>query len=105
MQRFDERIRALAVSQDLLVTGAWNAADLEKLIKSQLAHFRDLIGIRIVLQGPPLSVSASAAQAIGMAMHELATNAGNMARFPTREARWRLTGTSWQKTGAKTFSS
>ncbi len=50
--------------------------DLEKLIRSQLAHFTDLIGVRIDLRGPPLSISASAAQTLGMALNELATNAG-----------------------------
>src|SRR5262249_17529457 len=39
-------------------------------------HFEDLIGTRIQLQGPPVFVFASAAQVIGMALHELATNAG-----------------------------
>jgi CheY-like chemotaxis protein len=47
-----------------------------ELVRSQLAHFEDLIGQRIELQGPPVSISASAAQTIGMALHELATNSG-----------------------------
>ena len=72
---FGERIRALAASQDLLVKNEWKGADLEELVRSQLAHFKDLIGTRIELQGPSLFVSAPAAQAIGMALHELATNA------------------------------
>ncbi|MGA7327963.1 MAG: HWE histidine kinase domain-containing protein [Rhodomicrobium sp.] len=73
---FVERIQALAASQDLLVRNAWKGVDLEELARSQLAHFKDLIGTRIELAGPPLLVSASAAQTIGMALHELATNAG-----------------------------
>jgi PAS domain S-box-containing protein len=76
VKRFGERIRSLAASQDLLVNGAWNAVELRDLVSSQLDHFRDLIGTRIKLKGPPFAVSASAAQALGMAMHELATNAG-----------------------------
>jgi len=36
----------------------------------------DLIGTRIELKGPALVISARAAQPIGMALHELATNAG-----------------------------
>jgi PAS domain S-box-containing protein len=76
LERFEMRIAALAASQDLLVKNEWKGVDLEELVRSQLAHFEDLIGTRITLQGPPLFISASAAQAIGMALHELATNAG-----------------------------
>ncbi|MGA7328959.1 MAG: PAS domain-containing protein [Rhodomicrobium sp.] len=76
LDRFERRVEALAANQDLLVKNAWKGADLDELVRSQLALFEDLIGTRIVLQGPPIFVSASAAQTIGMAIHELATNAG-----------------------------
>jgi PAS domain S-box-containing protein len=76
VDRFEQRIGALSASQDLLVKNEWKGVDLNELVRSQLAHFADLIGTRIALHGPPLFVSASAAQAIGMALHELATNAG-----------------------------
>jgi PAS domain S-box-containing protein len=76
LNRFEKRVQALAASQDLLVRNEWKGVDLDELIRSQLAHFADLIGTRIVVTGRPLFVSASAAQSIGMALHELATNAG-----------------------------
>jgi PAS domain S-box-containing protein len=76
MGRFVERIQALAASQDLLVKNAWKGVDLGELARAQLAHFKDLIGTHIELKGPPLLISSSAAQTIGMALHELATNAG-----------------------------
>ncbi len=75
LDRFGKRVEALAASQDLLVKNAWRGVDLDELVRSQLAHFEDLIGSRIEFRGPALFVSASAAQAIGMALHELATNA------------------------------
>ena len=76
IERFSDRIRALAASHDLLVKNEWKSVELGELVRSQLAHFDDLIGTRIDLRGPAVSVSAGAAQTIGMAMHELATNAG-----------------------------
>ena len=50
--------------------------NLADLVRSQLAHFKDSIDTRIELKGPAAFISASAAQTIGMALHELATNAG-----------------------------
>ncbi len=94
VERFGERVRALAASQDLLVKSAWKGVDLDELIRSQLAHFKDLIGSRIEFKGPPLFICASAAQTIGMAMHELATNAGKYGALSSREGRveidWRV---------------
>ena len=76
IERFGERVQALGSSQDLLVKNEWRGVDLAELIRSQLAHFKDLIGTRIELRGTPLFISASAGQTVGMAIHELATNAG-----------------------------
>ena len=76
IDRFGERIRSLAASQDLLVDSQWKGTDLRELVRSQMAHVSDLVDRRIMLKGPPLFITASAAQTIGMAVHELATNAG-----------------------------
>lgn len=75
LPRFGERVRALASSHDLLFQHAWQAVPIEDLIRSQLAHFSDLVGSRIAFAGPVLMITADAAQALGMAFHELATNA------------------------------
>jgi PAS domain S-box-containing protein len=75
LPRFHARVQALAASHDILVGNKWKGADLHELARSQLAHFRDLMDKRIALTGPPVFASASAAQALGMAFHELATNA------------------------------
>jgi len=76
LTRFGERVRALATAQDLLVKYEWRGVDVGELVRSQLSHFIDLIGERITLAGPALFITASASQTIGMALHELATNAG-----------------------------
>jgi PAS domain S-box-containing protein len=76
VERFTERIQALAANQDLLVGSEWQGIDVKDLVRAQLADFADLIGSRITVHGPPVRLSAAAAQAIGLALHELATNAG-----------------------------
>ena len=94
--RFTERIQALAANQDLLVRNKWQGVDTADLVRAQLAHFADLIGCRIAVHGPKLRLNAAAAQAVGLALHELATNAGKYGARSTDAGRldvgWRLSG-------------
>jgi PAS domain S-box-containing protein len=83
VERFSERIQALSANQDLLVRNEWNGVEIEDLVHAQLAHFADLIGSRIGVHGPKLRFAAASAQAIGLALHELATNAGKYGALST----------------------
>jgi PAS domain S-box-containing protein len=85
--RFTERLQALAANQDLLVRNEWHGADVEDLARAQLAHFADLVESRIAMHGPKLRLNAAAAQAIGLAMHELATNVGKYGALSTGKGR------------------
>lgn len=75
MENFGRRLQALAANQDLLVKSGWESVDLNELVRSQLRHFEALVDKRIRISGPDVPLSPSAAQAIGMAVHELSTNA------------------------------
>jgi PAS domain S-box-containing protein len=87
VERFSERIQALSANQDLLVRNEWQGVDVEDMVRAQLAHFADLIGSRIVLQVAKLRLNPASAQAIGLALHELATNAGKYGALSTDRGR------------------
>jgi PAS domain S-box-containing protein len=76
IERFSERVQALSANQDLLVRSEWSGVEIEDLARAQLAHFADLIGSRITVQGPKLRLKPDSAQTVGLAIRELSTNAG-----------------------------
>jgi two-component sensor histidine kinase/CheY-like chemotaxis protein len=87
VKKFSSRVQALAVNHDLLVKSQWRSIDARELISGQLAHFGDLVGKRILFDGPPIRVSSAAAQSIGMVIHELATNTVKYGALSSDEGR------------------
>ena len=107
VNRFSERIQALSANQDLLLRTEWKGVDIKGLVHAQLAHFADLIGSRISADGPALRLKSASAQAVGLALHELATNAGKYGALSTETGRvdigWQAGGgvftMSWSESG------
>lgn len=73
LSRFQDRVRSLALNQDILVRREWREVPLEELIQLQLDFIEHARG-NIEIDGPELALSPRAAEIIGMALHELATN-------------------------------
>jgi two-component sensor histidine kinase len=91
VKRFSDRIVGLAASQDLLIESNWQGVRVADLVRSQLSLFRELIGMRIFIDGPLVRLTPATAQAVGMALHELATNASKYGALSDDQGRVQVT--------------
>ncbi len=69
------RIQALANAHGLLAETHWGGADLEKLVRQELAPYLQKERPRAQIDGPHVPLPARVAQGIAVILHELATNA------------------------------
>ena len=74
-RRFSARLRGLAVSHDLLAARDWHGAAVADLVRWQLGPMVEQAGGQLTLTGPDLFLKPEAAQNLGLAFNELATNA------------------------------
>lgn len=87
---FSERLQALSSSHDLLVQESWHGVPISSLVRSQLGHYADRIGEQVEIDGPSVLLTAEATQHIGLALHELATNAAKYGSLSVPEGRVRI---------------
>ena len=69
------RIQALANVHSLFVETRWIGAELSAIAKQELAPYAQKDEARVHIEGAQVLLEPNAAQAIAMALHELATNA------------------------------
>ena len=74
-QAFVGRIISLANTHSLLTEAVWQTASLREIMEKELRPYNDARGERITLDGPAVELPSEAAVPIGMAIHELTTNA------------------------------
>ncbi|HEY0838053.1 MAG TPA: HWE histidine kinase domain-containing protein [Azospirillum sp.] len=106
LDAIDGRISALARTHTLLARSRWEGADFATLADEELAAYRSAGRVRT--GGPALVLSAAAAQAIGMVLHELATNAAKHGALSVPDGRvgvfWSIAADGgltleWEETG------
>jgi len=93
---FQKRVQGLARSTDLLIAGGVAGIELRALVDAQIEPFRPSDGARIEIAGVPFRLSHQAAQTLGLALHELATNAAKYGAFAWPEGRLKV---SWRRSG------
>lgn len=90
-QRFSARLRGLAASHDLLAARDWHGASIGELVRWQLGPALDAAGERISIAGPELYLNPEAAQNIGLAFNELASNASRFGALSNATGRVAVT--------------
>ena len=92
--RFLERLHALSHCHDLLVRDRWHGAWLHDLVSAQMSPFGEVSSGQINVGGPRIVLPPDAVQHLGLALHELATNAAKHGALSTPrgevEIRWQL---------------
>ncbi len=83
-ERFNARIQALADAHDLLVEQQWAGAALDDLVRAQLSAFGTE---KVTIRGDRVVLRAEAVQNVGLALHELATNASKYGSLSVPEGR------------------
>lgn len=89
------RIQSLARAHSLLAASRWEAVDLRQLITEELAAYAGRELGQVTVDGPRLQLKPTAAQALAMVAHELATNAAKYGALSVPQGRltvrWTLT--------------
>lgn len=74
-RNFEDRLIALSHAHNLLTRDGWRGASLEELALTELRPYSGSAADRVQMSGPTVWLSPNTAVALGMALHELTTNA------------------------------
>ncbi len=86
----DGRIRALSATHDLLTQSDWGTTPIRAVIEAELAPYARAEG-SIELAGPRVELAPNDALSLGLAIHELATNATKYGGLSSPTGKVRIT--------------
>lgn len=81
------RVRALSATHDLLSQSNWSHAPIGEIIRSELAPYMQGEEAHVTISGPDVSLAPNDALSLGLAIHELATNAAKYGALSTLDGR------------------
>ncbi len=97
---FEPRIAAMGRAHDLLVRGGWERLGLAELVSGELAPYCGADDPRIDVSGDNVALPSRVAQAMGLALHELTTNAIKYGALATVDGRLAV---RWDRAGSETL--
>lgn len=108
MEALEARLHAMARTYALLSNYDWDTVTFKELLEQELEPFDD----RFVLSGPKVDLPAEMSLALGLVIHELATNAAKYGAFSTKdgciEVDWTVAHDAlklnWRETGGPPVS-
>ncbi|MXO59827.1 histidine kinase [Altererythrobacter salegens] len=90
----DGRIRALSATHDLLTQSDWGTTPIGAVVDAELAPYLQAGEERIEVRGPEIQLAPNDALSLGLAIHELATNAAKYGALGSSGGSVRV---SWHK--------
>jgi PAS domain S-box-containing protein len=99
-ESFEGRIRALAQTHNRLAETSWAGASLRSVVEDEIAPYRHQQDRNVAISGPEVQLTPRGAITLGMAFHELATNAAKYGALSVPDGevdiRWERSSTDQQ---------
>lgn len=104
----DGRIRALSATHDLLTQSEWGTTPIGAVVRAEMAPYAQDTEKHLEMSGPDVELAPNDALSLGLAIHELATNAAKYGALSTLEGKvkvcWQmisqdLARIEWSETG------
>ena len=87
----DNRIRALSATHDLLTQSEWGTTPIASVVGVELAPYANDQDHTVVIEGPAVELAPNDALSLGLAIHELATNAAKYGALSTSGGKVEIT--------------
>lgn len=85
VEKLTGRVRALSATHDLLTKSEWGSTLVSEVVEAELAPYREKSDNHVRMEGPDISLAPNDALSLGLAIHELATNATKYGALSTMD--------------------